>query len=47
MSDWSFIIVAFGLTWATLAVYTFYALRRLRSAQREYEQVAVAAEEQS
>lgn len=37
MSEWAYIGAAYGLTWATLATYGVYLVRRRARAMRAYE----------
>jgi hypothetical protein len=36
MSDWTFVLAAYSLTWAVLAAYAVYAVRRARRAERNF-----------
>ena len=38
MSDWTFILAAYGLTWTVLAGYTLYLKRRRKHAAETLEE---------
>ena len=37
MSDWTFVIAAYSLTWVVLAAYAAYTLGRARRAERDFD----------
>jgi CcmD family protein len=37
MSEWNFIVAAYGLTWLVLAGYSIYLLKRHARARRSFE----------
>lgn len=46
MSEWNYVVAAFGLTWLVFAGYTLYLSGRVRRAERLIESAARSAEEE-
>ncbi len=44
MSEWSYVVAAYGLTWLVLAGYAAYVHGRVRRARRLLERAAEAVE---
>lgn len=44
MSEWNFVVAAYGVTWLVLAGYVAYVHGRIRRARRRLERAAGGAE---
>ncbi|HEX6939573.1 MAG TPA: hypothetical protein VF158_09180 [Longimicrobiales bacterium] len=44
MSEWGYVVAAYGLTWAVLAAYVLYLRGRIRRARRVLERAPERAE---